>query len=250
MQLALSSLILAIPLAWVAGMVRGYSGFGFAMLLVLGLMGMMPPLEAIAVALLLDLVGSASLWRWAWHQAERRLVGHLVVGMLIATLVGVWLATHIAADRLRLVIATITLLGAIAIAWQRPAPPRSSEGHLHWSGTLAGGISGLCMTLASAGGPPLMLYLLQTRLPAVAVRATAILFFAASTACSLIGLAPVGALSGQAVIWSAYLIVPAWIGNSVGQWAFRRWRPESLKSVVVPLLGGLSLWVLVGEWLA
>jgi len=38
-------------IAFAAGLVRGYSGFGFAMLMALGLMLRLPPAEAVPVAL-------------------------------------------------------------------------------------------------------------------------------------------------------------------------------------------------------
>ena len=41
-------------IAFAAGLVRGYSGFGFAMLMALGLMLRLPPAEAVPVALILD----------------------------------------------------------------------------------------------------------------------------------------------------------------------------------------------------
>ncbi len=49
-------------LAFTAGLVRGFSGFGFSMILALGLMATVPPSVAVPVALLLDLVCSAGLW--------------------------------------------------------------------------------------------------------------------------------------------------------------------------------------------
>ena len=44
-------------IAFAAGLVRGYSGFGFAMLMALGLMLRLPPAEAVPVALILDVPG-------------------------------------------------------------------------------------------------------------------------------------------------------------------------------------------------
>ena len=49
-------------IAFAAGLVRGYSGFGFAMLMALGLMLQLPPAEAVPVALILDVACSVTLW--------------------------------------------------------------------------------------------------------------------------------------------------------------------------------------------
>jgi len=45
-------------------------------------------------------------------------------------------------------------------------------------------------------------------------------------------------------------LLPALLGNALGQWRFERAPPRSLKSSVAPLLIGLSLWVLIREALA
>lgn len=59
-------------LAAFAGLVRGYSGFGFAMILALGLLSVRSPADVIPVVLLLDLLCSAGLW----PRALRDLMGH------------------------------------------------------------------------------------------------------------------------------------------------------------------------------
>ncbi|MCS2609571.1 sulfite exporter TauE/SafE family protein [Halomonas dongshanensis] len=240
----------AVGLACFAGAVRGYCGFGFAMLLALGLMLFLPPIEAVPLALLLDLVTSIGLWHHAVRSADWPRLMRLLVGMLVATVVGVWLIAILPASQLRVAIALLALGGALALLLRRESaivdsPPRMPGP----SSVAAGGVSGLCMTLASSGGPPLMLYLLHQRLPPIALRATAILFFAASSSASLIGLGLAGELGRDTLLHAAWLLVPALVGNAIGQWAFERSPPRSLKYTVAPLLMLLSAWVLVREWL-
>lgn len=252
----------AIGLACFAGLVRGYCGFGFAMLLALGLMLFLPPLEAVPLALLLDLVTSIGLWRRAARLADWRRLQRLLCGMVVATVVGVSLIATLPAAPMRIAVALLALAGALALLLRRelpsePAPcepascePLSSGREAEsggWSSVAAGGVSGLCMTLASSGGPPLMLYLLHQRLPPVGLRATAILFFAASSSASLIGLGLAGELSQQTWLRAAWLLIPALIGNLLGQWAFERSKPRSMKLTVAPLLIALSVWVLIRE---
>ncbi|GAM60724.1 hypothetical protein JCM19232_3666 [Vibrio ishigakensis] len=55
------------------------------------------------------------------------------------------------------------------------------------------------MTTASAGGPPLVLYLLNLSLKGSELRATAIVFFILSSAASLLGLLYVNAVSLQSI---------------------------------------------------
>ncbi|WP_210403180.1 sulfite exporter TauE/SafE family protein [Salinicola sp. MH3R3-1] len=250
----------AIGLACFAGLVRGYCGFGFAMLLALGLTLFLPPIEAVPLALLLDLVTSAGLWRRAVRLADWRRLQRLLCGMVVATGVGVSLIATLPAAPMRIAVALLALAGASALLLRRE--PRPDMGEIEsgptgreakgggWPSVMAGGVSGLCMTLASSGGPPLMLYLLHQRLPPVGLRATAILFFAASSSASLVGLGLAGELSRETLARAAWLLIPALIGNLLGQWVFERSKPRSMKVTVAPLLIALSVWVLVREALA
>lgn len=241
----------AAGLVLLAGTIRGYCGFGFAMIVALGLVGFMPPTEAVPLALLLDLLASAGLWRRAGHWVSWPGLWHLLTGMVVATVFGVGVVSLLPTTALSIAIALLSLGGAIAVMVRRegkvgPAMPSPSR----WLDRLAGGASGLCMTLASAGGPPLMLYLLHRRLAPAQLRATAILFFAASSSASLIGLAGIGVVGADTLLRAGAFIVPALAGNALGQWLFERSRPRSLKVTVAPLLVVLSLWVLVREWLS
>lgn len=238
----------AVGLACFAGFVRGYCGFGFAMLLALGLMLFLPPIEAVSLALLLDLVTSVGLWRRALRHADWKRLRWLLIGMLAATLAGVWLISSVPAAPMRIAIALLALAGAVALILRRElAFDAPAEGPRGGSSLVAGAVAGLCMTLASSGGPPLMLYLLHQRMRPVALRATAILFFAASSASSLIGLGLAGELGRETLIRAAWLMMPALLGNLFGQWAFERSKPRSMKVTVAPLLIVLSVWVLARE---
>ncbi|REC94756.1 sulfite exporter TauE/SafE family protein [Kushneria indalinina] len=245
-----SILTAAVGLALLAGGVRGYCGFGFAMLLSLGLMLFLPPVVAVPVALLLDLVTSIGLWRRALRHAHWHYLRYLLPGMLLMTGPGVLLLSWVPVAPMRVLVALLALAGALALMLQRQAlDVRGRASPRAWMTLGAGMVSGLCMTLASSGGPPLMLYLLYCRLSADRLRATAIVFFAVSSTLSLLGLWGAGSLSYPVLGWGAWLILPALAGNLLGQWLFERAPPASLKNSVAPLLGGLALLVLLHELL-
>ncbi|MEC8916713.1 MAG: sulfite exporter TauE/SafE family protein [Pseudomonadota bacterium] len=247
----------AVGLACFAGIVRGYCGFGFAMLLALGLMLFLPPIEAVPLALLLDLATSIGLWRRAGRLADWPRLRRLLSGMVVATVVGVSVMATLPATPMRIAVALLALAGAVALLLRRDAHPEIGEGDPKsarreatgggWPSVAAGGVSGLCMTLASSGGPPLMLYLLHQRLRPTTLRATAIMFFAASSTASLIGLGMAGELGRETLLRGAWLLAPALIGNALGQWTFERSKPRSMKVTVAPLLIALSVWVLARE---
>nr|WP_206062588.1 sulfite exporter TauE/SafE family protein [Kushneria phosphatilytica] len=109
------TIVTAMAIALLAGVTRGYCGFGFAMLVALGLSGFMAPVEAVPVALLLDLLAAAGLLQVAARHAHRRVLGRLVLGMLLAVGLGVWLLSRMPAAPMRMVIALLSLSGGMAL---------------------------------------------------------------------------------------------------------------------------------------
>jgi len=101
-----------------------------------------------------------------------------------------------------------------------------------WAGLGAG----LATVLASAGGPPLMLYLLRCGLTPRALRATAIMFFALSSALALLVMGLFDVVGRTHVQLAATLLLPALAGNLLGQWLQPRWQPLPLHRLVGVLL--------------
>ena len=227
-------------LAAFAGLVRGYSGFGFAMILALGMLTVRSPAEAIPVVLLLDLLCSASLWPRALRDGHRSLTVRLVAGMVLAVPLGVAMWSWLPGEWLSPLIASLCLIGGVLVLRQPQALTVSHNTAVRpafWAGLG----SGLATTLASAGGPPLMLYLLRCGLPAPTLRATAILFFAASSGAALLGMCVSGLVGLAHLQLCATLSLPALVGNLLGQWLQSRWQVCSLHRLVGVLLVGLSV---------
>lgn len=230
--------------AFAAGVVRGYSGFGFAMVLTLGLLASLPAAQVIPVVLMLDLVCSASLWPGALKTFHPRIGGQLIAGMLLAVPLGALALARLPAHWMAPVAAGLCLLGGVLVL-ARPAV--STQLTSRWA--LPAGLgSGLATAMASAGGPPLVVYLLRSGLPTAQVRGTAIVFFAVSSASALLSLWLLQALNREQLHLAASLLLPALAGNLLGQWLFRR-KPLSLQRVIGVLLVLLSAATLINSLL-
>lgn len=229
--------------AFAAGLVRGYSGFGFAMLLALGLLTHLPPAQVVPVTLMLDLVCSITLWPAALRNFHVPIGTRLICGMLLAVPLGAWLLRLIPAAWMTPIIALLCLLGGLLVLYRPPAVPAGGPNKL---GALAAGLaSGLAMTMASAGGPPSILYLLRSGLSAAHLRGTAVLFFVASSSCALLGLWLFGLVGRDHLTLAVSLLVPALVGNLAGQVLHRYWQPFPMRMVVgviLVLTSGAMLW--------
>lgn len=233
-------------LAFIAGLLRGYSGFGFSMVLALGLLTVTPPALAIPVVLLLDLLCSVSLWRGAGKTFHRGIGGRLLVGMLLAVPMGSLVLARVPEQWMAPLVALLCLLGGVLVLVRQPMPggrPLTTRWALP-----AGLVSGLVTAMASAGGPPVVVYLLRSGLPAASVRGTAIVFFAVSDVLALASLWWLQVLSLEHLHLAASLLLPALAGNVAGQLLFRR-KPMALHGVVGTVLVGLALASLAKAWL-
>ncbi|GAD78423.1 sulfite exporter TauE/SafE family protein [Vibrio ezurae] len=231
---------LAAVLVFFAGMVRGYCGFGFAIIAALCLSFIYSPFESIAIALSLDLLSSLSLLRGIKHDINKRLLVLLSIGMLGAIPLSLLFVSHISADQLKMMIACLSLVAGALIMLNLKMSWMNQRYAL-----LAGAISGFSMTTASAGGPPLVLYLLNLSLNARELRATAIVFFILSSTASLIGLWYVSAVSTHSMQLSLLLFPVAVTGNLVGKQLFRRYPDPSPRKTIAPILMLLALLILL-----
>ncbi|NLS11730.1 sulfite exporter TauE/SafE family protein [Vibrio sp. SM6] len=219
-----------------AGIVRGYSGFGFAVIAALCLNFLVAPLESIVIAVALDLLSSLSLIRSASTQIDKPLVTKLISGMLVATPFSLWVVSYISADGLKFLIAGLSMTAGGLIMLDL---------RLKWLDErysfAVGAVSGFGMTAGSAGGPPLILYLLNLMMESNQLRATAIVFFMASASTSIIGLAIIGAVDGQLIVTSMGLLPSALMGNLMGK-KLHQWLPEwPPRLTTAPILMGLAL---------
>ncbi|WP_256670867.1 sulfite exporter TauE/SafE family protein [Stutzerimonas nitrititolerans] len=143
------------------------------MILALGLMATVPPSVAVPVALLLDLVCSAGLWIGACRGFHQPVGYRLIAGMLLAVPIGTLLLTILPALWMTPAVAAVCLVGS-GLILARPVAAQKTVDQSRHLAFPAGLASGLAMSMASAGGPPLMLYLLRSGLDVTQLRATAI----------------------------------------------------------------------------
>lgn len=221
-------------MAFAAGVARGYSGFGFAMVLTLGLLTSLAPAQVVPVVLMLDLVCSISLWPGALKSFHARVGVRLIVGMLLAVPLGALALARLPEQWMAPVVAVLCLLGGVLVLIKTTVREVPRGLATHWA-LSAGVVSGLTTTIASAGGPPLVVYLLRSGLSTASVRGTAIVFFAASSASALVSLWLLHALNRDQLSLAVTLLLPALVGNLLGQWLFRR-KPMSLQIVIGVLL--------------
>jgi uncharacterized protein len=228
-----AALVFLAASALIAGLARGFSGFGGALIFVPLASVVVGPKSAAPLLLIIDAVAAAGLIPNAWQHAARREVGIMAAGAAVGIPLGAWLLTR--ADPLAL---RWGLAGAVAIllvilisGWRyggrRTRPVTAGVGL----------VGGLLSGSAQIGGPPIVAFWLSSTLSPDVVRANIVLYFAISTVFS--GAAYLaGGLITQAVLMLALLVGPAYgLGIYLGSRLFGVASQTMFRRICYALIG-------------
>jgi hypothetical protein len=181
----------SVPAVLLAGFAKA-SGNGLGMVAVPMMALAMSPAAAAAVMLPI-LIAMDLLGLWAWRgRADAGTLRTVLPGAMLGIAVGAlafaaldvrWVKAILGAESVAFALHRIVARHAIAAAPARP-PSR-------WAGGFWGALSGFTSTLAHAGSPPLMQYLLPLKLDKERLVATTVIFF---TVVNLAKLPPYAAL--------------------------------------------------------
>ncbi|GIW44829.1 MAG: hypothetical protein KatS3mg077_2111 [Candidatus Binatia bacterium] len=216
----------------VAGLVRGFSGFGFAMVAVTGLSLVHSPARVVPAILCLEILASMHLLPSIWSHVRWGSIFWLVAGMVLGTAPGVWLLAHASPALLRAWVSVAVLAGATALTRERALPGMEGRGVQ----LVAGACSGLLNASASIGGPPVILYYLATAQSPEHVRASLIAFFVIADAFALAAMAAMGLLGQEVAMAALWWLLPALGGVSLGRLLFERHGAQHYRRAVVALL--------------
>lgn len=195
------TLVLLVLVAGAAGLARGFSGFGAALIFMPAASALVTPALAAPVLLLVDNVLAAAFLPRAWHAAIRREVAVMAAGALIGVPLGTLVLAHADPLTLRWMIAVVasSMLALLVSGWRYAATPR--PGITMGVGT----ISGLFGGLAQLSGPPVVAYWLTGRGDARTIRSNIILFFGATSILSTISYAVTGLITREALVLALIL---------------------------------------------
>ncbi|MFQ9492302.1 MAG: sulfite exporter TauE/SafE family protein [Bilophila wadsworthia] len=144
---------------FLAGIVRGATGFGFSMIMIVLLTLFFPPAQVAPVILFWEVLASIGHLPFVYKQVHWKSLRWLALGVALGTPFGVYCLVSIPVDAMRLIInAVVLILTSMLYCGLRPknapTPPQTTG-----VGLLAGVING-----ASAnGGPPIILFFLSAR---------------------------------------------------------------------------------------
>lgn len=173
--------VLSQPWAWfltvvvaIAGVVRGFSGFGGALIFIPLASAIIGPKLAVPLFFLIDFCTATPYGLKSMPQARMPEVMPMVVGSWIATPFGAWLLASLDPLILRwgTNVLVLAMLGVLISGWRYHEEPKPAVSFL------VGLIGGVFGAAAGVSGPVIIAYWLGSRSPATTVRANIMVFYA------------------------------------------------------------------------
>lgn len=223
-----------------AAYVRGYSGFGFAALVVSSASLVTNPLLVVPVVLLSDLAMSGMQARDVWRKIDWHRTGGLFAGALVGVPLGIWALSSIGEDAARMVISlyVLAMCGLLGLGWSFRRPVG------HGGHAAVGVVSGMA-NAAAVGGLPVAVFFAAQPLPAVVFRATLIAYFTLLDIWSIPLMARAGMISRDTLVAFAVAMPVTCLGVWLGGLHFTRAEPQSFRRFAIALLVVLAVMGLI-----
>lgn len=241
--LALEGLGWIAAAAFVAGLVRGFSGFGTAMIYLPVATQFLPPYWALATIVLMDIGGPLPNLRGAWAVVNRRDLALLLGGAALSMPLGLWALSFLEPETFRWAVSLLALSMLALLVSGLRYRGTVTDGMVAGTG-LAGGFLG---GVAGVPGPPVILFYMARPLAAAVIRATTLLYLFGYDFLMIGYLGISGHLLAVPVLLGLLLTFPNLAGNWLGGTLFvpgheRLYRAVAYLVILISALSGLPVW--------
>lgn len=242
LALATPGLVWMLATIAAAGLVRGFTGFGTAMVFVPVGTQFLPVADVVFLMSATGIFSTLALFPPAWREADKAEVSALAIAAAVTVPVGLWLMTQIDAVSLRWIATTViaATLVAVITGWRW-------QGRLGWPGRFAvGGAAGAIGGMTGLTGPVVIVFYLANARDVRKVRANTIVFLGVLDVVIVANLL-FGGLAGAETIWLAGLLsLPYFCTTLIGKALFdprheRLYRWLAYTVIALALISGLPV---------
>jgi uncharacterized protein len=204
-----------VAVVFLAGLMRGITGFGGAMLMAPPLSFLIGPVATVATALILESTAALVMFPEALPIINRGVLAFLIVPAIFTVPLGGYLLITldplIARKLIAAVVVVFSLVLLLGVRYSgRPRPTTS---------LLLGSVVGVLLGSTSVGAPPVILYLLSGPDPHAVTRANLTVFVTAISVVGLVMLVFAGAMTSKLVLSALLLCIPylgaTWLGGKL-----------------------------------
>jgi len=202
--------------AFWAGVVRGFSGFGSAMIFLPVAGQFMPPVSALTVLTVMDVFGPLLAVPKAFKEARKPDLARLLSAMILVFPFALWLLTRSDPAIFRYLVSAMALCLLASLLFGL-----RYKGHVHPRMLYGlGACSGLTGGFLGMPGPPVILFYLSGPYSASVVRANTLLLLFTFDIVFLLAITISGQIVPEAVFLGFMMAIPIMIGNILGARVF------------------------------
>lgn len=236
-----SDLAIAAILAVLAGLMRGFTGFGSAMLMAPVFAILFGPAATIVIIIFMELAVSVQLTPGALRDTQWRFVAPMSIAAGLCMPLGSLVLVNVDEAVLSRVIAGVVVAFVLTLltGWRYTGEKKPAVA------TAIGALSGAMMAATSIGGPPVLLYMLSGPDRAVTNRANIITYLTLTQIFLLFVMWGVGAV-GWPTFWRGAFLAPLFMAGAwAGSRLFRQSGEVLYRRVALVFLMGVGLFGLL-----
>ena len=223
--------------AILAGVVRGFSGFGTAMVFLPFASSVVQPVWALIILCIMDIIGPTLMSPKMARNANAGELVRLTIGAAVAMPFGIALLEMLSHGMFRYTVSLLTLclVAVMASGWRY----HGTSSNMAVFGI--GGLGGLLAGATGLPGPPVMLFYLARPLPTASIRANIFIYLILADLLLLAMLSIRGWLSPEPVYagFAIALIYLAALG--IGSLLFRPGREGEYRIAAYAIIGGSAV---------
>jgi uncharacterized membrane protein YfcA len=235
------TIALAVAVAAIAGVVRGITGFGGAMVMSPPMALLLGPLAAVPVVLLLESVAATPMWVHARRLVRWKAIGPILAAACVTIPAGTWILVSVDPLVMRRVIAAVVIVFSLVLlrGWRYTGEQRLP------TAVGLGAVSGTMVGATSMGGPPVILYMLAGPDPIETTRANLTFFVGGISFAGVAMLAIEGVLGREGVLLAALLAPGYYLGIVLGTRLFRGFNDQRFRRFTLALMLVVSTGILL-----
>ena len=226
------TLAIALAVGALAGLVRGITGFGGAMVMSPPLALLVGPLLAVPAVLLLEGFAAAPMLIQTRRLVRWRVIAPIIAAACVTIPLGALVLMRADPVLLRRGIAATVIVFSLVLllGWRYKGEQRVA------TALALGAVSGTLVGATSMGGPPVILYLLAGPDRVDTTRAN-LTFFVCAISAAGIAVLWAGGVLGLRAVWLAAALAPGYYGGMVlGTKAFARFNDQRFRRFTLLLM--------------
>ena len=222
----------AVGIVSFAGLVRGTTGFGGAMLITPIMSALIGPVPAVVTALILETAAALVMFPDALPKARWRTLSFLIIPAIVTVpICGYVLLTVDAAIAHKMIAGVVIIFSIMLLLGLRytgsPRPVTS---------VALGSLVGALLGATSVGAPPVILYLLSGPDSSAVTRANLTVFVTAISVIGIVMLGAAGAITQSLGAFAAALTIPVLLSTWLGGKIFARLSDRGVRRLALTLM--------------